>query len=696
MPANHIKQIALTCLTSTLLTIPATAFANPQMASKWKGHIQLPGQKLNVFITLKQENNKWSGSIDIPAQRAKGLALIDFKIEGNQASFKIKGVPGEPTFNGKFQPEKGLLEGKFLQGGQTFTFSLNKPDGARAKKEQAELSKKIEEIKVFIEKERKNWKVPGVGVGIVKGDKVLLSQGFGLRNQQSKQPVTDHTLFAIGSTTKAFTSVIMGNLIDEGLIDWNSPIKTFLPEFKLKDRYATEKINTRDLLTHQSGLPRHDLMWYGSPFSRQDIFKRLKFLAPSTSFRNKFQYQNLMFMTAGYLAEKMTNQSWEELVLKRIFNPLLMNESNFSIAEMRRSPDHALPYKLHKDKIEQMPFRSIDAVGPAGSINSNVVDMLKWVKLNLNGNPAIISPGSLKEIHSPQVVMSRQSPFSEIPFMLYGMGWMIFPYQSKIMHEHGGNIDGFSAHVSMMPEENLGVVILTNQNGSALPTVLNHGIYERLANLKIVDWTARLKKGSKMQAKAQKQGESGKKGWTRTSHDLKDYAGKYSSKGYGDMIVTESFGQLTIQYNGFKVPLKHWHYDVFALNDQSNALHGLKVQFLSNIQGELSRIAATLDQAAPPVIFARQPDPRLFQLPFLRKVVGKYDLFGLEITVKLKGSKLYASIPGQPTDELVPHRDLTFRVKSQPQVKVSFILEGNRITKAQISQPNGTFDAKRK
>src|SRR4030043_709070 len=229
-----------------------------------------------------------------------------------------------------------------------------------------------------------DWKVPGLAVSIVKDGKIIFAEGFGYRDVEQKLKVTPHTVFAIGSCTKAFTATAMGMLVDEGKVGWDKPVRDYLPAFNLQDVVASERMTPRDLLCHRSGLPRHDAMWYGSALSREEIFSRLQYLEPSKDFRTVWQYQNLMFMTAGYLVGEMAGMRWEAFIQKRIFEPLEMKESNFSVNDSQKAPDFALPYQEKNAKVEPVPFRNLDAIGPAGSINSNVLAMANWIRMNLN------------------------------------------------------------------------------------------------------------------------------------------------------------------------------------------------------------------------------------------------------------------------------------------------------------------------
>src|SRR5438105_3114051 len=221
----------------------------------------------------------------------------------------------------------------------------------------------------FIPAQMQKWKVPGLAISVVQHQQVIYSHGFGLRYVRRNVPVTTKTLFAIGSITKSFTSLSMGILNDEGKLDWDKPLRQYLPEFQMYDPVASERMTPRDLISHRVGMAGHDLVWYSSDFSREDLVRRLRFLQSDQDFRSGFKYNNLLVTTAGYLVEKASGQSWEDFVRHRIFEPLQVNSSNFSVLESQKSSDFAHPYSKGEDRgeVSEIPFHVMSAIGPAGS-----------------------------------------------------------------------------------------------------------------------------------------------------------------------------------------------------------------------------------------------------------------------------------------------------------------------------------------
>jgi len=564
----------------------------------------------------------------------------------------------------------------------------------------------------YVTKAMAEWKVPGMAVAIVKDGKVVLAEGFGLRDVKNNLKVTPRTVFAIGSSSKAFTATSLGILFDEGKLDWDKPVRDYLPTFKLWDAFASERMTPRDLVCHRSGLPRHDAMWYGSSFSRQELFDRLSFLEPNHDFRTVFQYQNLMFMTAGHLVGVLSRSTWEEFVRKRIFEPLGMTSSEFSVEEMKAGTDHSLPYGEKKDKIEEIPFRNIDAIGPAGSINSNVVDMANWVILNLNkgkfAGKSVVSEAALTQIQSPQTVVQEPiflllSDFPELFYPSYGMGWFITSYRGHTVLHHGGNIDGFSAMVSFMPRDNMGLVILTNLNGTLLPYAVMFNIYDRLLGLDQVAWSGRFKQIiDKMKAegeKAKKEADRDRQPNTRPSHPLEDYTGEYAHPAYGTLSVVKDADGLKAKYNGTDFALSHYHYDVFNFTDVKEPDgSAIKGTFGMDIKGSIMNLSVRLEPAVKDIVFARLPEKKMTERSFLEKLVGTYLLSGAEIKVSLReGRGLFLTVPGQPDYELVPYKGTEFNLKGVEGYSVEFKQDAaGAVTEVVFHQPNGTFTAKKK
>ena len=338
-----------------------------------------------------------------------------------------------------------------------------------------------------------DFNVPGLGIAVVAGGEVVYAEGFGYRDVENDLPMTPNSLFAIGSTTKAMTVTALGMLVDEGKLDWDMPLRTYLPGFRLSDPLTTERITPRDLVTHRSGLPRHDMVWYNNDQStRAEIVAQLAYLELTEDLRAKFQYNNLMYMTAGYLAGQLSGKTWEEVVRERLFEPIGMQRTNLSVEESKKDADHALPYRENDDdEIELIPFRNIDLVGPAGSVNSSVNEMARWLLFNLHGGKVgdrqLINAATLADIHSPHMTTGATADRPDISVSTYGLGWDIATYRGHRRIAHGGGIDGFITSVMFFPDADLGLVVFNNR-GSYLPDLVAQHAADRVLGLEEVDW----------------------------------------------------------------------------------------------------------------------------------------------------------------------------------------------------------------
>jgi len=474
---------------------------------------------------------------------------------------------------------------------------------------------KLKGFEPFVQSILAEYKVPGVAIAVVKDGKVLYAQGFGFRDIQAGLKVTPHTLFGIGSCSKAFTALTMGLLIDEGKLEWNKPLRTYLPTFQLSEPLATEILTPRDLVSHRTGLPRHDKVWYKSTLSRKDLFDRLRYLDFSRGIRDIYQYNNLMFMTAGVLVETVAGIPWEEFARRRILEPLGMSETNFSVADSQKSADFSQPYQEIEEKIELIPFCNVDAIAPAGAINSSVSDIARWILLNLNKgrfgeklDKRIISEAVLAQIQTPQIIVPEEWKYDELFYGSYAMGWRINSYRGRLLVAHGGSIDGFTALVSMLPKDDIGLVVLNNLESGPINYILAYNIYDRLLGLKPVDWDARtrsdLAKSREAAEKARIEREKERKSGTVPSHPLKDYTGDFDHPAYGRFAIHLDGERLVADFHGLAYALSHFHYDTFKLKNPLAEIDA-PMMFLVDSKGDVGSLNIKLEPTVKEILFMR-------------------------------------------------------------------------------------------
>jgi len=587
-------------------------------------------------------------------------------------------------------------------------FAQNKKKTTLASPAPADPTEKLRGLDDLAAKAMDEWKIPGVALAVVKDGKVIYAKGYGFRDVDQKLPVTPDTLFAIGSITKSFTSLTFGMLNDEGKVEWDKPVREMLPEFVMNDPVASDHVTPRDLFSHRTGLPRHDLVWYASDFSRADLLNRIRYLKLSKDLRSTFQYNNLMIMSMGYLEGKITGLGWEGTVRSKIFAPLEMSHSNFAVSDMEKSDNRALAYEWRKESVKLVPYHNIDSIGPAGSINSSVNDMSHYLIFQMGDGTyqgkRLVSESNLREMHTGQTAVADPPPalsFSELGHHAYGFGWVVTSYRGHNLVWHNGGIDGFYALLSMLPDDHMGVVVLTNLPHGDVPDTLAYNVYDRLLGLEQISWLDRFKEREAKQKKEEEEGKktkaSDRKTGTHPTHPLEDYAGDYENPGYGTIKITLKGEGFEGALNTFKpFSLQHFHYDVFEIPEDSDSVAaGERFQFHMNKQGDIDTVSAALESSiGEDIVFHRIAK---LAPQDLQPLAGDYVLGELTGTVALVEGALRLSIPGQPQYELLPKRGLTFDVKGLPGFAVEFKKDASgKVTEAVFTQPNGVFTAKRK
>lgn len=565
-----------------------------------------------------------------------------------------------------------------------------------------------------------DWHVAGFAVAVVEKNKVIYAKGFGYRDFENKKPVTPNTHFAIGSCSKAFTSGLLGVLRDDNKVSFDEKPSTYIPELKFFNDDMNADITVKDLLCHRTGLPRHDLSWYLFNTDNKDsLIRRIQYMEPSAKVRERWQYNNFMFLAQGVIAEKVTGQTWEKNITEKFFKPLGMNTSNTSIAELEKSSEPSVGYNVKNDKdISKMEYYHIQGMAPAGSINSSVSEMANWVKMWINGGKfdgkEILPASYISEAMSSQMVIGGALPSKEHPdiqFANYGYGWFMASYKGHYRVEHGGNIDGFSASTSFFPSDSLGVVVLVNQNGSSVPAIVRNMFVDRMLRLSLTDWSKELKDAADKRKKEEKEtvakaSSSNKKG-TKPSHLPEDFEGKYSLNGYGTFGIKAIHDSLFANFKTHQFWLRHVHYDVFQpfdvdkkhkidTTDKSN----MRFNFITGLNGDIERVA--INDVEPslkkPMEFSRQPDSKDIKPEELKKYAGDYELGGMVAKVFTKAEKtLHLFVQGQPEYELVYLGSNKFSIKNLTGYKLEFDVKSDgTVPTCSFVQPNGTFKAKRK
>lgn len=566
-----------------------------------------------------------------------------------------------------------------------------------------------------------DWKAAGFAVAVVEKGSVVYAKGFGYRDVDKKLPVTPNTLFAIGSCTKAFTASLLGLLRKDGKVEFDHPITTYLPYLKFYNDDLTAHVTLRDLMCHRTGLPRHDFSWYGNNTTRDSLVSRLQYMEPANPLRKQFEYNNFMFLLQGVVAEKLTGKSWETNIRERILEPLDMNSTFFSIDDLTKSQDAALGYEVWKDSlIRKTDYFHIDGMGPAGSINSSVLDMAKWVSIWMKGGKSgdkeILPASYVREAMTSQIVAAGVLPTKEKPDLHlgnYGLGWSISSYKGHYRVEHGGAIDGFTASTCFFPSDSIGIIVLANQDGSSLPPIVRNILADRILNLPLYDWNKDMLQAvnkAKAAAKAtQTKNSSARKTGTKPSHPLANYAGRYQHPGYGIYTILAKDDSLFLKTPTLTWWLSHYHYDTFQpfdtkggidTTDITNSLTDLRLQFTTNVAGDLDGLAITgIEPSLPkPLLFNKRTQTQAIAVADLKQYEGEYDLAGTILTVTIRdGKTLYLNVPGQPDYELAFSGSHAFIIKQLSGYSVQYeVNKPGNVVALTLIQPNGRFKATRK
>jgi len=464
------------------------------------------------------------------------------------------------------------------------------------------------DLDAYVAQSMKTFEVPGMAVAVVKDGKILVAKGYGVRKLGDSTPVDEFTLFGIGSNTKAFTAAALATLVDEGKLSWDDAVYQRLPGFVMYDPYVSHEMTIRDLLTHRSGMGLGEgdlLFWPHTTYTREEVIYKLRFMKPQSSFRSHYAYDNLLYMTAGQIIPAVTGTSWDDYVRQRIFTPLGMTHSNVTNAHIGPGDDVAYPHSRVDGKLQVVPFEILDNAAPAGSINSCASDMAKWVQLQLNRGKFVDREGYLfseqrsREMWTPQTILPTGNPPPALAglksnFADYALGWGLRDYHGRKLVGHTGGLSGFVSRVMLVPEENLGVVILTNaEEGGAFDSILYH-VLDHYFHLPPTDWIGAFKSlkdaEEKDAAETMKKAEGARAANSKPSLPLEKYAGVYNDVWYGPITIRFENGGLVITFDHTPTmigDLQHWQYDTFKAHWRARTIEDAFITFSLNPDGSI-------------------------------------------------------------------------------------------------------------
>ena len=472
----------------------------------------------------------------------------------------------------------------------------------------------IPDLECLITEAMDEWKIPGLAIAVVQNGEVTLVKAYGLRDVEAGLKVTTDTQFTICSITKSFTATGLALLVDERRLDWKKPVRDYIPEFRLHDAVATDRVTVLDLLCHHSGLPRHDWIHMPGDLSAAQMLAAMRYLEPNSDIRSTHQYSNLGYLVAGVVAERINGQSWTEFTRARLTDKLHMTVT-FTAEDLAAAADAAVPYAMDGDtrlRAKHWPIR----VTAAGAINTSIATFANWLRLHLDKGEfegqRLLSPTLIQELQTPRVHVAA-SEFAEYGDVHYGLGFRSHRYRGeRVVWQSGGHI-GWSTLMTMLPDRGIGVAVFTNRDPNPVTEILANHVFDRVCGNEPIPWLDRLRE-RRRKAVAQLEIDRQARNATRRlntgpSHDLADYAGDYEHPGYGRIAITHAEGQLNWAYRGMSEPLAHRHYDTFELPEAPDRLlpDRLAISFSTDREGDIASLAAPFEPLVKDIVFTRIP-----------------------------------------------------------------------------------------
>lgn len=461
---------------------------------------------------------------------------------------------------------------------------------------------RVDELDAYIETGLADWKIPGLALAIVKDGEVVLCKGYGERDREQGLPVDEDTLFAIASNSKLFTTTAISMLADEDALSWNDPVIKHVPRFRTADPWMTENLTLEDMVTHRSGLRNSIRAWYGSGFSSQEILNRMPHMEISYRFRDGYHYHNIGYMIASLALENASGRSWGAFVRERIFEPLGMERSLTSESQLAAMENVSVPYALVEEQLTPVRWYNLDNVGACGAVISSAHDLAHWLRFRLNQGAwhgeRLLSEAAFTKIHTPQNTIPFGGDDDEtiLPYtthQFYGLGVVIHDIKGKWVYEHGGNMDGQSSRIGVIPELGLGVAVLTNIDSTLFQRALLYTVYDLYLGGESLDWSQRYLSHVEQNKQEDQEREAERKAnratETSPSLPLAQYAGLYEHPLYGRVTIEHEEDGLVFRYNdmGWYVgDLRHWHHDTFDAVMRYRYLGEWTLNFELNSAGE--------------------------------------------------------------------------------------------------------------
>jgi CubicO group peptidase (beta-lactamase class C family) len=465
-------------------------------------------------------------------------------------------------------------------------------------------------IEADVERARREFEIPGVAVVVVKDGRVVLAKGYGVKRQGGPAPVDADTLFAIASNTKAFTSAALGLLVEDGKLQWDDPVTRHLPSFQMYDPYVSREMTIRDLLTHRSGLGlgEGDLLYFPpSTFTRREIVEKVRFLKPATSFRSAYAYDNILYIVAGEVVAAASGKTWEAFVRERLLAPLGMKDTVPNPSALPAGANAATPHAVVEGVLRTVAPDDADNIAAAGGILSSARDMARWVSALLQAGGSQAAPGGLtprlvQELWTARTLMPITEPPAPLAalaprFLAYGLGFNLRDYRGRKLVTHTGGLSGMVSRVALVPEENLAIVVLTNQESGGGRDAIAYRVLDAFLGAPATDWIPAFKEAARLGAEQTRAVEAAhtaaRVATSKPSLRLAAYAGRYRDAWYGEAAIEASGDHLVMRFSrspSLTATLEHWHYDTFVARWRDRTVPDAFVTFALRPDGAIDQV----------------------------------------------------------------------------------------------------------
>lgn len=567
----------------------------------------------------------------------------------------------------------------------------------------------IPEFERLIAEAMHEWKVPGLAVAVVQNGEVAFVKAYGLRDVEAGLKVTTDTQFQLMSVAKSFTATGLALLVDERRMDWKKPVRDYIPEFRLHDAVATDRITVRDLLCHHSGLPRHDWIWLPGDLSPAQMLAAMRYLEPNEDIRSVFQYCNLGYLVASMVAERVSGQSWSEFIRARLTDRLHMDVT-FTVEELAAAADAAVPYAMEGDTRLRQKFWPVSATA-AGGMSTSIASFANWLRVHLGKGEfdgrRLLSPSLMQELQKPRVHVGA-SEFAEYSDVHYGLGLRSHRYRGERVVWHGGGWTGTNTLMMMLPDRGVGVAVLAN-NGMVpqfAPHTFANYVFDRVCGKEPIPWLDRFREWRRkfvaQQDVDRQAGKATPRPDTQPGRDLANYAGDYEHPGYGRITITHTEAKLHWAFRGMSEPLAYRHHDTFELSEAPDSpgrlLPGrLAISFSADRDGNIASLAVPFEPLVKDIVFTRIPGGDCTDPAFRQHCTGTFS-YGVTAVVvgQDNDGQLTLKFGSQSAYRLRPYQGRIFVSDEFERFRVEFHLgpDGD-VDELLFHQPNGTFVARR-